>query len=141
MPATDDRGEQVVEGLAEPGLVEVLHDALARLWLLVPDVPAGDRMRFETAVVEVATNIVRHTVPVDGPVEASARLWATHDALEAELSDTGAEVEVDLDREAVDDLAVGGRGIALVQRAVDSLTLSREGSRNVWRLTRRLGSG
>jgi len=43
---------------------------------------------------------------------------------------------VDLDPAPVDDLAESGRGIALVKRAVDSLSLHREDGRNTWRIAR-----
>lgn len=132
-----DGVELRVDGLAEPGWLEEVHGALAGLWEHVGSVPELDRVRFETAVIEIATNIVRHTRPVgDAPVEASARLRVAPQRLEAELLDTGAPVRVDLDPAPVDDFAESGRGIALVLRAVDSLSLAREGDRNAWRLTR-----
>lgn len=137
MTAADGAAEVRVDGVAEPGWLDEVHDALARLWGASPGVPELDRVRFETAVIEIATNIVRHTTPVgDGPVEASVLLQSRPPRLEAELSDDGAPVRVDLDPAPVDDLAESGRGIALVLRAVDSLSLAREGSRNTWRLAR-----
>ncbi|WP_282946450.1 ATP-binding protein [Cellulomonas endometrii] len=137
MPPADGAVELRVDGAAEPGWLDEVHDALARLWAVAPAVPDVDRFRFETAVIEIATNIVRHTRPVGrGPVLARALLRAQPDRIEAELSDTGTAVDVDLDPEPVDDLAESGRGIALVLRAVDSLSLVREGDRNTWRLSR-----
>lgn len=137
MTAADGAVELRVAGPAEPGWLDEVHGAFARLWAGAPGVPELDRMRFETAVIEIATNIVRHTTPVGpGPVEASVLLRARAPRLEAELSDTGAPVRVDLDPAPVDDFAESGRGIALVLRAVDSLSLAREGDRNTWRLAR-----
>jgi serine/threonine-protein kinase RsbW len=133
----DGAVELRVDGVAEPRWLDEVHEALARLWSVVPEVPDVDRFRFETAVIEIATNIVRHTRPAGaGPVLARALLRAQPDRVEAELSDTGTQVDVDLDPAPVDDLAESGRGIALVLRAVDSLSLVREGERNTWRLTR-----
>jgi anti-sigma regulatory factor (Ser/Thr protein kinase) len=132
------RAAQRVTGSADPGLVEALHDAVERLWAAVPDVPPTDRMRFETAVVELATNIVRHTRPVGVlPVRAVAELRAVDHALEAVFEDDGLAVEVDLAPPEPDELAVTGRGLLLIQRAVDSLTFAREGDRNVWRIAHR----
>lgn len=137
MRAADGAAELRVDGAAEPGWLEEVHDAFARLWAAAPDVPDLDRLRFETAVIEIATNVVRHTVPVgDGPVRATILLRARPERLEAELSDDGAPVRVDLDPAPVDDFAESGRGIALVLRAVDSLSLDRDGDRNTWRLAR-----
>lgn len=132
-----DGAELRVEGSAEPGWLDEVHDALARLWAATPVVPDLDRMRFETAVIEIATNIVRHTVPTGvGPVDATVLLRSEPPRLEAVLSDDGSAVVVDLDPGPVDDLAESGRGIALVQNAVDSLSLTREDGRNTWRITR-----
>lgn len=137
MPAADGAAELRVDGPAETAWLDRVHDALARLWDAAPEVPDLDRLRFETAVIEIATNVVRHTVPVgDGPVRASVLLRADHRRLEAELTDDGAPVRVDLDPDPVDDFAESGRGIALVLRAVDSLSLAREDGRNTWRLAR-----
>lgn len=137
MPGADGAAELRVDGPAEPAWLDEVHDGLARLWEAAPEVPDLDRLRFETAVIEIATNVVRHTVPVgDGPVRASVLLRADHRRLEAELTDDGAPVRVDLDPDPVDDFAESGRGIALVLRAVDSLSLAREGGRNTWRLAR-----
>lgn len=142
MTAAEAAAELRVDGTAEPAWLDDLHDALERLWAEVPAVPETDRMLFETAVVEIATNIVRYTTPSGpGPARASARLRADSHALEAELSDDGLAVDVDLDPDPVDDLAEGGRGIALVRRAVDLLTLARAADRNVWTLRRTLPVG
>ncbi len=137
MTAADAPVELRVDGAAEPGWLDDVHGGLARLWSAVPAVPEIDRMRFETAVIEIATNVVRHTTPVGpDPVRASALLRAAPPVLEAEISDDGTLVDVDLDPAPVDDFAESGRGIALVQRAVDSLAFSRRAGRNTWRLTR-----
>jgi serine/threonine-protein kinase RsbW len=137
VPAADGAVELRVDGAAQTAWLEDVHAALARLWDAAPEVPDLDRLRFETAVIEIATNVVRHTVPVgDGPVRASVLLRADPARLEAELTDDGAPVRVDLDPAPVDDFAESGRGIALVLRAVDSLSLAREGGRNTWRLAR-----
>jgi anti-sigma regulatory factor (Ser/Thr protein kinase) len=54
----------------------------------------------------------------------------------AELWDDGAPLDVDLDAPEPPDTATSGRGLLLVRRAVDSVALTREGDRNVWRLER-----
>lgn len=138
MPRADGAAELRVEGPAEPVWLDQVHAALDRLWTASADVPELDRIRFETAVIEIATNIVRHTVPASGPgpVQAAVLLRSAPPRLEAELSDDGAAVSVDLDPAPVDDLAESGRGIALVKRAVDTLTLARADGRNTWRLAR-----
>ncbi|HEY0186457.1 MAG TPA: ATP-binding protein [Cellulomonas sp.] len=137
MTPAEIRAAQRVTGSAEPALVEALHEAVERLWAAVPDVPPTDRMRFETAVVELATNIVRHTRPSGRrPVLACAELRAVGHALEATFEDDGVALDVDLAPPEPDDLAMSGRGLLLIQRAVDSLSFNRVGDRNVWQIAR-----
>ncbi|GIG27027.1 ATP-binding protein [Cellulomonas denverensis] len=127
-----------VDGPADLGWLDEIHTAFARLWGRAPGVAALDRTRFETAVIEVATNIARHGRTADGsPVHAGLLMRVLPDALEAEFADTGVPARVDLDPAPVDDLALGGRGIALVQRAVDTLSLSYRDGHNIWWLVRR----
>lgn len=133
----DDRAVRV-EGPAEPDLLQVVHEAIEQLWREAPDVPRAARIRFETAVVEVLTNIVRHATPAGpGPVHVSAALRAADTTLDAEIVDDATDVRVDLDREAPPDLATGGRGLLIVQRAVDEVSRTRRGDHNEWHLSLR----
>lgn len=129
--------ETRVDHCVAPGCIERIHDALVGLWERAPDVPGLDRMLFETAVVEVAANLVEHSVR--GPdFDAHVVLRVRGNTLEAELSDTGLPVEVDLDVELPeDDLATNGRGLPLARRAVHELRYLRRAERNHWYLVRR----
>ena len=92
MPRADGAAELRVEGPAEPVWLDQVHAALDRLWTVSAEVPELDRIRFETAVIEIATNIVRHAVPAGpGPVQAAVLLRSAPPRLEAELSDDGAD--------------------------------------------------
>lgn len=136
MPSAET-AEVRVEGLADTDWLERVHDGCDRLWTQGPQVPDPDRFRFESAVIELATNVIRHSRPHGpGPVRTELVLHSQPSQLSAALSDDGAPVRVDLDPEPVDDLAESGRGIRLVLRAVDSLSLAREQGRNVWRIAR-----
>lgn len=138
MTAPDGTAELRVDGAADLGWLDEIHTAFARLWGRSPGVAALDRTRYETAVIEVATNIMRHSRTADdSPVHATLLMRVLPGELEAEFSDTGVPARVDLDPGPVDDLAMGGRGIALVRRAVDTVSLSYRDGRNVWRLVRR----
>ncbi len=130
-----------VEGAAEPPVLDALHDALDRLWAEAPEVPSAERARFGTAVLELATNALRHGVAVrPGPVCVGATLRADDGGvLVAEMWDDGAPLDVDLDAPPPSDTATSGRGLLLVRRAMDVVALTREGDRNVWRLSRRWG--
>ena len=130
-----------VEGAVEPPVLDALHDALDRLWAAAPDVPPPERARFGTAVLELATNALRHGVPATPRrVHLGATLRVADGVLRADLWDDGAPLDVDLDAPPPPDLATSGRGLFLVRRAVDSATLTREGDRNVWCLVRRFAA-
>ncbi len=127
-----------VEGAVEPPVLDALHDALDALWAAAPDVPSPERARFGAAVLELATNTLRHGVPASpGRLRLGATLRAADGVLRAEVWDDGVPPEVDLDAPPPPDRATSGRGLFLVRRAVDSVTLLRDGDRNVWRLVRR----
>ncbi len=131
-----------VEGAVEPPVLDALHDALDALWAAAPDVPPAERARFGTAVLELATNALRHGVPASpGRVHLGATLRAVDGELVADLWDDGPALDVDLDAPPPPDLAPSGRGLLLVRRAMDEATLTREGDRNVWHLVRRYAPG
>lgn len=97
------------------------------------------RLRFglETAVAEIAANIVEHTRRTDQ--EAGRRytveLDATDDELVAVLTDNGLPADVDLAAVTMADVdQESGRGLALAIAALDRLEHRHEGGHNVWTL-------
>ncbi len=125
----------LVEGPADLGLVDALHAALASLWSAVPGVSDEDRMLFELAVSEIATNVVEHA---EGPAHphVSMRLEVDRTALTATLTDDADPALVRLDEVSMADAdAESGRGLALALAALDEL-VHEPGDGNVWRLRR-----
>lgn len=119
---------------AVPQCLDSVHDLLTDLWVEVADVAVQDRVRFETAVVEVADNIVAQAAGRTD-VELQLTVEATPDRLEADFRDTGAEAVVDLDSACLpDDMAEEGRGLAIVRAAVDEVSYDREDDVNHWHL-------
>ncbi len=101
-----------------------------------PDVPPRDLMLFETALVEVAGNVVR-AGGGRAMFEAVVVVTLWPDRLEAELRDTGRPAPVDLDRPLPDALDEHGRGLPLARAALDELRYE-PGTPNRWLLVRRL---
>lgn len=135
MPAPDARAAEHLAGPADAALLDAVHDTLDRLWAAVPDVPLRDRIRFDTALAEVVANVVRHAVPAAGhAVHVDVRLTVDAGTVQADVVDDGAAVPVDLDRELPPDTATSGRGLVLIQRAVDRFGFERHDERNVWRI-------
>jgi anti-sigma regulatory factor (Ser/Thr protein kinase) len=141
--------EQVASFPASPPHLEDLHAALDRFWAhakrALPRPPGNEwQIAFTTAVVEIATNVMRHAYAAEAhPRPMELRLRAYSDALEAEFLDQGEPyVPKQLPPQAAEDplgLTEGGYGIALVRAAVDKLEYARTPDAiNHWRLVKRL---
>lgn len=131
--------ERTVLLVIPPNDVDEVHESVDDLWQLNADLGSGERARFETALLELAGNVIEHT-------EGSERLLCeltlrrTSTALEALLSDSGAEVHVPF-RTAMPDpeeMAESGRGIAMIELLMDDFSYERDPEGNRWRLVMRL---
>lgn len=127
-----------------PAVVESLeevHAAVERLWAADPSTGLRDRIRFETAVIEIAGNIVEHAYRLDEPASAGRRrmevtLTIDPERVRAVLGDDGLPAAIDLSRVVMpdDEEAESGRGLALAVAALDDLDYRRDGDRNTWSL-------
>lgn len=124
-----------LEGWAVPAGLEALHDLIEQAREAWPAVSAEAFMMLETAVIEIAGNVVEHGRPT-GQVQWTFALRRREDGLEGVLSDDGHEYEGDLSSLMPDPLSESGRGIALAQAALDELAYAREDERNVWTMRR-----
>jgi serine/threonine-protein kinase RsbW len=132
-------GEYVLEGLAVPESLNLLHDLLDRVSRDHPDVDSADLMLFETAVIEVAGNVVEHGHP-PGKVSWAFRIEIRPDRLEAALSDSGEEYPGGTwGTQMPDPMHETGRGLALATAVLDSLTYERRDDANHWRMQRLRG--
>ncbi|GAB2860597.1 ATP-binding protein [Nocardioides pacificus] len=129
----------------DDALLERVHDLVEQLWEVHPHVPATDRARFETAVIEILGNIVEHAFALDGGnVEArrfSVVLSVTDTEVVGVLRDNGIPAAIDLSAVTMPDFeAESGRGLALAVAALDDLTYERVEACNHWTLTCRVGA-
>ncbi|HET7071310.1 MAG TPA: ATP-binding protein [Nocardioides sp.] len=133
-------GEYVLEGLAVPESLNLLHDLLERAGREHPDLDGADLMLFETAVIEVAGNVVEHGRP-HGGVAWTFRLAVLPDRLEATLSDSGEEYPGGTWGTAMPDdpMQETGRGLPLATAVLDDLGYRRTGESNHWTMLRRRG--
>ena len=132
----DSTAEFHLSSLAVPQSLDLLHDLLAHVGELHPDIDPADLMMFETAVVEIAGNVVEHGRP-RGEVVWDFRLTVRPDRLESSLTDSGEEYAGPLDPAMPDALAESGRGFALARATLDELGYERVDGRNRWRMVRR----
>ncbi len=124
-----------------------LHETVDRFWNDVERVhPAPPtvkwRSQFSIAVIETATNVVRHSYPPGEPGRLQLHLVALVDAIEATITDRGApyppdEVCAGRSMPHPEDLMEGGYGLALVTQAVDDVSYGRTAAgENSWRLVK-----
>ncbi|MVA76783.1 ATP-binding protein [Auraticoccus sp. F435] len=130
-------GDYSLDGLAVPASLEELHELLERVGTEHPQVAAEDLMMLETALVEVAANVIDHGRPA-GSVLWTVRLAVRDDRLECLLSDTAQPADVDLGAASLpeDPESEHGRGLVLARAALDRLEHVRVAGGNVWRLVR-----
>jgi anti-sigma regulatory factor (Ser/Thr protein kinase) len=129
---------------------DAIHAALERFWkaleAAIPEPPGQEwRQALATAVMEIATNVMRHAYPentIDRGLSLLLRLYP--DEVVVWLTDRGIALATlpDLERPPTGDpldLPEGGYGLALARACVDVLEYSRtpEGT-NRWRLVKRL---
>lgn len=127
-----------VEMSAHEGAIDHAQDLVEKLFGEHPDLSGRDRFRFETAVVEVLANIVKHAFSSDEVVGARRlrlTLLATPTELTALLADNGEPAGIDLSAVTMPgDEAESGRGLALALAAVDDLQYRHVEGRNYWDL-------
>ncbi|WP_017199944.1 ATP-binding protein [Arthrobacter sp. M2012083] len=119
--------------------IEAIHNELDALWDDASFVPDMDRMTFATAVIEAAANIVQHALPVaDKPVEIDVDISVRPSRLVARVSAFNAREPFANDMQAnmPDEEAESGRGLALIEALVTTVTFERQDGTNTWILTR-----
>ncbi|TVU64077.1 ATP-binding protein [Paenarthrobacter nitroguajacolicus] len=126
-------------GPSNDDAIEAIHNELDGLWDDASFVPDMDRMTFATAVIEAAANIVQHALPVaEKPVEIDVDISVRPTRLVARVSAFNAREPFANDMQASmpDEDAESGRGLALIEALVTTVTFERQDGTNTWILTR-----
>ncbi|WP_104045465.1 ATP-binding protein [Arthrobacter sp. ZGTC412] len=125
-------------GPAADEAIEAVHNDLDSLWLDAPFVQDIDQMTFTTAVIESASNIVQHAEPAgQEPVELGMDIIVQPALLQARVSAYHAKSPYEpMEPATQSEDAESGRGLALIQALVTTLTFERQDSTNTWVLTR-----
>ena len=122
-----------------PDDVETVHERLASLGTETPQVTDGDRIRFETALIELAANVMTYADP-GSTLECTLVIEVTDARITATLTDSGIEANIPLaDRVMPGELEEAGRGLSLMHALVDEVEYTRDGELNRWRIARNLG--
>ncbi|MEJ8284704.1 ATP-binding protein [Curtobacterium citreum] len=129
--------ETTFDVAATPVSLDEVQDRFATWWDGLGIDDARLRFALETALAEVAANIVEHTARADQETgrRYTVRLDSTDRALTAELTDNGLPVDIDLSAVTMADVEQeSGRGLALAIAALDRLEHRHEHGHNVWTL-------
>lgn len=119
-----------------PDDVDAVHGLLDALWLERADVDERDRMAFETALIEVVSNVIQHASS-ESTVVCLLVVTVDDDVLRAELVDTADPPRVDTSpRDMPDPFAESGSGIAFIQALVTEFEYERSADRNVWTIVK-----
>lgn len=134
--------DHTIRMVAPPDDVDTVHRLLLGVWEDFPAVSPIDRASFETALIELASNVLRHADGGSG-VRCDLSIEVVDGRIEARLTDTGEAGEIDLMPQSMpeDPLSEQGRGIPLIQALVDEMEYSRSGAHNHWRISRTLARG
>ena len=125
-------------GPAAADAVEAVHNDLDSLWQDVPFVSDMDQMTFATAVIESASNIVQHAEPAgEQPVELGVETTVQPTLLQARVSAYYAKPPYGpMEPMLPGEDAESGRGLALIEALVTTVTFERQDGTNTWVLTR-----
>lgn len=127
-----------LEAAVAPSSLDAIFDLLSAWWPEVGEVEPTARFGFETAVIEIAGNIVEHSRGEGDQRRFTLELLARADALTATFRDDGDPPLLDLASVRMADAdEESGRGLALAGAGVDELHFHRDGDRNVWTLETR----
>jgi len=135
--APEDK-EYVLEGFAVPDQLDAVHGLLAQAAGDHPELDPTDVMLFETAVIEIANNVVEYGRP-EGKVRWKFAIRVREDEIEAALDDTGQMFKPAQGKAMPGEDAEGGRGLPIAEALLDRIEFKRMGGTNHWRMVRRLG--
>jgi serine/threonine-protein kinase RsbW len=136
---TEVLAQRSFRGLAAPEAIESVHDELDGLWNDTPFVQAMDQMTFTTAVIESASNIVQHALPAKAqrPVELGVDISVQPTLLQARVSAFYAKPPFGpLEAGTPEDDSESGRGLALIEALVTTVTFERQDGTNTWILSK-----
>jgi serine/threonine-protein kinase RsbW len=115
-----------------PDDLDTVQDYIQRVWSASPDLDSMDKMKFETALVELAANIIKYSNEGQG-VDGSVSITVDEHRIRCSITDTAEASDVPLGTRAMPGLdAESGRGIAFIQRLVDVLHYERRDGGNLW---------
>ncbi len=113
--------------------LDEIKNTLDQMWTINFHVPGAVRMEVGIAAVEIAANIVEHA-GADAPVWMRMEARVGLNEVRVDFTDNGSPSEIELAHVRLpDEMAESGRGLALAQAVLQTLTYRRNGL-NHWTL-------
>ena len=140
---TESDGVSVIDVAAVPESIDLVQNTFEAWWSALGIDSMEVRFPFETAIVEIAANVIEHSIRADTAEDSTVgegrrftlELRAEDERLTAVFNDNGLPAEIDLSSVSMADLEdEDGRGLALALLSLESLDYSHEGGRNIWTL-------
>jgi serine/threonine-protein kinase RsbW len=133
-------GSYTLEGPADVAGLAQLHQLFERAGGDHPEVEPLELALLETALIEIAGNVVEHGTP-PGQIRYAFHLEITAERLLGLLLESGDPVRLGDGVAAPDELSESGRGLGLARAALTELRYERRGNTNAWVMTRLLDPG
>jgi serine/threonine-protein kinase RsbW len=135
---TEVLAQRAFRAPATPRAIDELHTELDLMWQTASFVPEFDQMAFTTAVIEAASNLVQHGVAAPGcDLILGVALTVRTSMLSARISEIGAVPSPELPAASLpDDDQEDGRGLALIEALLTTITVELRGDTKVWVLSR-----
>ena len=136
---TDPRSHSVTM-YSPPDTLDRVHDLMDEIWRGSPEISKEDQISFETALIELMSNVFIHADSGSG-IACTLTVGISDNAISASIRDTGEPGEIQLSLSSMpDEFAESGRGLALIKALVDELSYERENEQNHWKIMRRISS-
>lgn len=120
-----------------PDDIDAVHEFLEIIWTENPHIPWRARFSFETAIIELAANIILYSIAVAG-VTCQIIIETNDEQIDATISDNGKLMELELDEHIMpDEFSESGRGIPLIKALVDEFSFDTSENRNTWKISKR----
>ena len=121
-----------------PDTVNRVHELLETVWSESPHISPVHRTGFETAIIELASNVIKHANK-GNPVECTVAIDTSDGMICATLIDTGVASDLELRRVRMPEgLAESGRGLAIIRALVDEVVYESDADVNYWRISCRI---